>query len=160
MTIDKNQEVINFLVDCPAIRNNPLYFNFVNAKDNNKQFITVANDRNIQQPYIDGSVLKQYTFTIIDFKSVTFDPIVKTVGYVNENVEDMLDVQSIIDWITAQNEAKNYPDFGEYCFIDDMRATTENPALNSVDVSLTPALARYSITIRIEYLDKTKVLWK
>lgn len=157
--MDKNQVIIDYLIQCPQIKNNPLFFNFATIKDNNKQLVTVANDRAVSKPYIDGSVLRQYTFTIIDYKSVIYQAIVKQPGYSNENVEDMLDVQSIIDWITEQNELRNYPDFGEGYFIEDIKALTDTPNLNGVDTSVQPAMAKYSISIQIDYLDLTKKLW-
>lgn len=157
--VDKNQAVLDFLITCPSILNSPLYFNFINAKNNNNQFVTVANDVYTQQPYIDGSVYKQYTFTIIAFKSVSYNPLVKQTGYTDENVDDMAQVQALIDWVNEQDEQYNYPDFGANCFIDSMTALSDNPNLNSVDTTLTPALAKYSISIRIDYLDNTKKLW-
>ena len=157
--IDKNQAVLNFLITCPLIQNSPLYFNFVNAKNNNNQFVTVGNDIYEQQSYIDGTIDKTYTFTLISFKSMSYNPMVKQQGYQDENVDDMADVQSLIDWVNEQNELKNYPDFGEECIIDNMQALTDNPNLNSVDTTITPALAKYSVTIRINYLDNSKRLW-
>lgn len=159
MTIDKNQAVIDWLTQCPAISTNPLFFNFINAKDDNKQIITLSNDKSIQRPYIDGSVLKRYTFSLIDFKTSTTNAIVKMAGYVNENVDEMLQVQDIIDWINEQADNANYPDFGENCIIENLETLTDNPNLNGIDTSVTPALARYSVTIRITYLDITKVIW-
>ena len=157
--IDKNKAVIDFLITCPAIQNSPLYFNFINAKSDNKQFVTTANDVAAQESYIDGSVEKTYTFTIIDFKSMSYNPIVKQAGYVDENIDDMYQVQELINWVNEQNELKNYPDFGSKCIIDKMEVVTESPDLNSVDATVTPALARYSITIAIEYLDISKQIW-
>ena len=165
---DKNQAVIDFLLTCPTISSNPLYFNFLNAKDNNKQIITQTNDRILDKTFIDGSVLKRYTFTIIDFRSVTFEAIPRNTiipgtteytEYQSENVEEMEDVQGILNWVNEQADARNYPNFGEDCVVDDMRTTSENPSLNGVDTSVTPALAKYSISIQIDYLDKTKVIW-
>ena len=158
--IDKNQAIIDFLITCPSILNSPLYFNFVNAKNDNKQLVTVANDVYSQTPFIDGSVSKTYTFTIIDFKSMSYNPIVKQSGYIDENVDEMNQVQALINWVTEQNDLKNYPNFGDDCIIDDMVALSDNPSLNSVDTTLTPALAKYSITIRIDYLDISKRVWK
>jgi len=157
--MDKNQATIDWLITCPQIQNSPLYFNFISAKDDNKQIITLANDKAIYSRYIDGSVLKRYTFTVIDFKSIAYRAIVKQDGYSDENVEDMMDVQSIIDWIDTQADIHNYPDFGQNCIIQDIHTTTENPDLNGVDTSLTPALAKYSFTIQIDYLDNSKVIW-
>lgn len=166
---DKNQAVIDFLLTCPKINSNPVFFNFLNAKDNNKQIITQTNDRALDKQYVDGSVLRRYTFTIIDFRSVTFEPIPKNTiipgtttytDYTSENVDEMLDVQGILDWVETQSEARNYPDFGTDCEIDNMKTTSTNPSLNGVDTSVTPALAKYSIGIQIDYLDKSKAIWK
>ena len=164
---DKNQAVIDFLMTCPVIRANLLYFNFLNAKDKSKQIITVDTPKN--QAYIDGSVPKQYMFSIVDFQSVTYQPIpINTVvpgttemtQYVSENVTDMQLVQGILDWVNEQNDLQNYPDFGKDCQIDEMKTTTNIPRLNGVDTQVTPALAKYSITIQIDYLDMSKMLWK
>lgn len=64
--MDKNQAVIDFLLKCPQIKENPLFFNFAEAKDNNKQIVTIANDKSVNKGFVDGSVLRRYTFTIID----------------------------------------------------------------------------------------------
>ena len=159
MTIDKNQAVINFLLQCPTIANNPTFFNFLNAKDNDKQIITQANDTSLNRNYVDGSILKRFTFSIIDFRSVAYQPLPKVAGYTSENVEEMFDVQGIIDWVNAQADAENYPDFGPLCKIDAMKTTSENPNLNGVDTSVTPALAKYSMSIQIDYIDTTKAIW-
>lgn len=156
-SVDKNQAVIDFLLTCPAIRDSYLYFNFTQADDNNKQILTLANEKSINRQYIDGTVNKQYTFTLIDFKAVTPKPIVE--GRVDENVDDMVQVQEIIDWVTEQADLGNYPDFGTNCIIEDMRALTDNPNLNGIDSNIAPALAKYSVSIQIDYLDTSKKLW-
>lgn len=159
--VDKNKAVIEYLLTCPSIADNKIFFNHIQAEDNTKDIITIANDRAIHQPYIDGSVLKRYAFTIQDFRSITPNPLAFMPGeppvlYNNENVEDMLDVQGIIDWITEQNDNRNYPDFGSDCVIDEVTTTTENPNLNGIDSNVTPALGKYSVTVQINYLDNSK----
>lgn len=158
--MDKNQAVVNYLSTCPVIANNPLFFNFAQAEDNNKQLVVVATDKKVERPYIDGSVLKKYTFTIIDYRSVIYQAVVKQAGYPNENMEELLDVQSIIDWISEQNDNYNFPDFGEDCIVDEIMALTDTPRLNGVDKSASPALAKYSVSIQILYLDTSKRIWK
>lgn len=157
--MDKNEAVIQYLLQCDQIQNNPLFFNFLDAKDDNKQFITVANDKRLNKTYIDGSVLRRYTFTIVDFRSVTYQAMVKTAGYPNENFEEFLDVQGIVDWIEEQNDNRNYPNFGTDCIIEEIRTLTDNPVLNGVDSNITPPLAKYSISIQIDYLDISKKLF-
>lgn len=158
--VDKNQAVIDYMLQCPQINENALYFNFGEAKDNNKQIITQGNDKAMNKPYIDGSVLKRYTFTLLDFRSIAALAVPEGFAYTSENVEEILDVQSIIDWIAEQEKLRNYPNFGEDCVIEEIKAITDNPNLNGIDTSVSPALARYSISIQIQYLDTTNQVWK
>lgn len=164
--MDKNQAVIDFMLTCPTIRDNPLFFNAIKAQDENKEIVTIANDRIIDRKFIDGSVLKRYSFSIIDFRSISFNPVPKntvypgtTTDYTHENVEDMDEVQKIIDWVEQQQDSHNYPDFGSDCVIDGMITTSDIPNLNGIDMGATPALAKYSVTIQIEYLDNSKRIY-
>lgn len=157
--IDKNQAVIDYLIQCPQILNSPLYFNFINAKDGTNQFLTVGSDRYSNKPFIDGSVEKIYTFTIITFKSTADIAIVKMEGFPNENLSDMSDIQTLIDWVKEQNDIHNYPDFGEYCNIDSIIPTTDNPNFDGIDEQVSPPLAVYSISIEIRYIDNSKKIW-
>lgn len=158
--MDKNQAIIDFMITCPEVQNNPLFFNFIHGKEDNKQIITLANEKILNRTYINGDILKQYTFTLIDFKSVTYNAIVKEPGYPDDNVDDMASVQDIIDWVAEQNEIRNYPNFGSDCMIEEMRVLTDNPNLNGVDTNTSPPLAKYSMSIQIDYIDKSKRLWK
>lgn len=151
--VDKTQATIEYLLTCEGIQNSSLYFNFVNASDEDKQFATTGNEKVLHQPFIDGSVMKRFTFTIIDYRSVAYQELPKLFIGTNENLEEYLDVQTIIDWITEQNKLKNFPDFGDECIIDSIATTTDNPNLNGVDTNVKPALAKYSISIQIDYLD-------
>ena len=160
MSIDKNQAVINYLIQCPQILNSPLYFNFINAKNDSNQFVTLTNDQYANTPYIDGSVMKIYTFTIITYKSAADVAVVKLDGYPNENVSDMSDIQALIDWVKEQEDIHNYPDFGDDCIIDEIYPTTDNPSFDGIDEQVTPPLAVYSISIQIRYLDTSKKIWR
>lgn len=158
--MDKNQAIIDYLITCPKIQDNPLYFNFIHGNEDDKQIITMSNEKTIDRPYVDGSVLKRFTFTIIDFKSVAYRAVVKDGAHVDENVEDILQVQDIIDWIEEQNEIRNFPNFGEDCIVESISTTANNPNLNGVDSNVSPALAKYSISIQVNYIDVSKMLWK
>lgn len=159
MAVDKNQAIIDFLMNCPQIRDNPTYFNFTEAEDNNKGIITVSTDNNLDKRFIDGSIMKRFTFSIIDFKSVVYQALPVSPGLSSENVEDMFEVQAIIDWIQEQVENRNFPDFGEKSVVDSMKTTTETPNLNGVDTNTKPHLAKYGISILIDYLDTSKCIW-
>lgn len=160
MVNNKHQAVIDYLVTCPAIQDSPLFFNFINAQDGTNQFLTVSNDEYTSTKYIDGSVQKIYTFTILTFKSVNDIEIVQIPGYKNENLSDMEDVQALIDWIQEQEEIHNYPDFGESCIVESIKTTTEEPNFDGIDEQVEPNLAVYSTSIQISYLDISKQLWR
>lgn len=160
MNVDKNKAVVDFLITCPQIYNSPLYFNFINASDSTKQIMTIANDYYTSKPYVDGSVSKLYSFTLVEFKSVSDMPIVKLSGYDSENIEDISEVQQLIDWIAEQEELHNYPNFGENCIVERMRSTKDTPNLEGVNTDVTPPLAMYSVTIEIEYTDYSKTIWR
>lgn len=159
-SVDKNQAVIDYIIQCPNIRNSPLYFNFINAEDGNNQFVTKSSDIYTNRRYVDGSVLKIYSFTLITFKSVTDLAIVKAEGYPNENVSDMSDIQTLMDWITEQADLENYPDFGEDCIIESIQVMSDNPNFDGINDEVSPPLAVYSMTIEITYLDISKRLWR
>ena len=94
--IDKNQAVIKYLACCPQIKDNPLYFNFINAEDNSGQIVTNSNDSSLNRRYVDGSVLRRFTFTVIVFKSIAPSELVRLPEFSNENISDILDIQGII----------------------------------------------------------------
>jgi hypothetical protein len=155
---DKNTATINFLATYPDIQTSPLFVNFINAEDNNIQFLTASNDKTLNKPFIDGSVMKRYTFSLVITKSITDMAIPKDVMS-NENIDDIAEIQALMDWINEQGENQIYPDFGEECIIEEMHTTSENPSLDGINTEVTPALALYSMEIRIDYIDYTKVIW-
>lgn len=177
--IDKNQAIIDYLVQCPQILNSPIYFNLIDAQDNNIQIITTSEDKTMTKPFIDGSVAKRYTFNLIVFKSISDLAIVKDVEqnviqvvgsestststspseyYPNENVDDLAEAQALIDWIDEQNDLRNFPNFGDKCFIDDIMTTTDTPRFDGINTELSPPLAMYSISIVVNYIDKSKMI--
>ncbi len=161
--VDKNQAVIDYLNTCDYVKYNPLFFNFGNAHNNNAQVVIQSNDKATDTSFIDGSVLRKFTFNLLIYKSITYNPAVVQpsllIDPVNENVGDMADVQAVLDWVTLQNKLHNFPDFGEDNPVESIEALTTNPAMNGVNASTTPPLATYNISIRIEYIDKTDSIW-
>lgn len=157
--VDKNQAVIDFLLTCPAIQESPLFFNFTEAESESKQIVTEGNDTRLNRTYLNGDILKRYTFTIIDYRSVAYQALINIQGYTNENVEEMLDCQGIIDWVNEQEDIRNYPNFGDSCDVEEIKALTLNPRLNGVQNSGSLNLAKYSIAIQIDYIDKSKRIW-
>ena len=44
--MDKNQAIIDYLITCPKIQDNPLYFNFIHGNEDDKQILSDLNPRN------------------------------------------------------------------------------------------------------------------
>lgn len=155
--MDKNEAVIEFLLTCPTIQENPLFFNFADIEAGSNHVATQTDT--IKKRYIDGSVLKTYTFTIACYKAVSHNAIVGTSSFGDENMENMAIVQDILDWINEQADNRVYPNFGTDYIVEDMATLSVDPDLDGIDTSVNPPLARYSIGVKIEYLDNTKILW-
>lgn len=158
--VDKNKAVVAFLLNCPYIKDNPVFYNFGKVASENKQIVTLANDARTNVPYIDGSVRKRYTFTLIDYKSIVDRAILQREGVSDENLDNAFEAQQIVDWVNEQSDLRNYPNFGTDCVIDDMVVGTDQPNITGIDRAVTPTLAKYSISIRIDYIDYSKAIWK
>lgn len=161
MNVDKNKAIIDYILTCPQVRDSAaLYFNFINAKNDTTQIVTNSNDVYNNRTYIDGSVARRYTFTLITFRSVSENPVVVSLqDYSNENVVDLDTIQGLIDWIREQNDLHNFPDFGDTCDIQSIETTTDSPNLDGINSEVTPMLAMYSITIQVDYIDTSKKIW-
>ena len=159
MSVDKHQAVIDYLCQCEKIQNSPLYFNLINAENDTIQIITTSQDTTYDKPFIDGSIPKKYTFNLVMFKSITDLAIVTLDNYSNENVDDLADVQTLIDWVQEQETVHNYPDFGADCVMESIETTTDEPRFDGVNTTLNPPLAMYTISVVINYTDTKKVIW-
>lgn len=158
--VDKHQAMLEYLNTCPYVKDNPLFFNFGEVKENNTQFITTSNSETYGSTYIDGSMQKYYVFTLLTFKTISYNAVVRTGDKKDENLLEMTEFQEVIDWITEQRELLNYPDFGTDCLVDDIKCLSANPVVADVDSSIEPAIATYTITIQVDYIDNTKKIWK
>lgn len=156
--VDKNKATLDFLASYNDMHSSPIFVNFINAKDDDVQFLTSSNDKKLNRTYIDGSVRKQYIFSLVITKSITDMAIAKDL-MTNENVDDMAELQKFMDWVNEQGELLNFPNFGADCDIEEMHTVAENPELTGINTEVAPALALYSIEIRIDYIDYSKTLW-
>lgn len=149
--------MIKFLLDCPTILENPLFFNFADEENGNNHFITEKDV--IKRRFVDGSVLKQYTFSIANYSSISHTAILNGDEIVDENIENMAKVQEILDWVNEQAEKQNFPDFGPDCIVDDMSTVSADPDIDGIDTSVNPPIARYSVGVKLMYLDNSKRIW-
>lgn len=158
MDVDKNKAVLDFIATYDGLEKSPIFVNFMRANDDDVQFLTDSNDKALNKKFVDGSVMKRYTFSLMITKSVTDMAIAKDI-LTNENIDDIADLQKFMDWVNEQGELYNFPNFGADCEIEEMHTVAENPDLTGINTEVTPALALYSIEIRIDYIDYSKVIW-
>ena len=149
----KNQIVLDYLRQCPGIER--LYFEYGERHGDAVHLMTSSVETATRSEYIDGSQPKRLDYSMVWHKALEYMPVMTEPGKTDPAVAELDDVQSIIDWINAQDRAHNYPDFGENCPVDNMRCLHDVPQLVGIDTRYNPPLARYTFTVRIEYTDMT-----
>ena len=169
-TVDVNKCILEYIYECPVVAENPMYFCVAEEQDNSNQILPSREQPRDAIEFVDGTVERTYRAEILMYKSVAFNPIVteetsegKRIPsdvYLNENMEDMVDGQTLIDWIKEQNDNRHFPNLGEWCIIESVETTSNRPILNGINPELDPPLAQYSVGLNIKYLDTSKQLWK
>lgn len=166
--VSMNKQILEYIYECPVVAENPMYFCVAEERNNNNQMVVSSETPIDVIEFIDGTVERTYKAEILMYKSVAYNPIVtdeeggKVVPselYLNENLEDMQDGQTLIDWIDEQNENRHFPNFGEKCIIESVKTSSSRPVLNGINPELEPPLAQYSVGLEIKYLDISKQLW-
>jgi len=167
--VDLNKSILDYIYECPVVEANPMYFCVAEERNNSNQLVVGREQPRDVIEYVDGSVERTYRADILMYKSVAYNPIVTEEDsdgnrvpsdlYPNENIEDIIDGQTLIDWIKEQNENRHFPNFGEGCIIDSVKTTSDRPILNGVNTDLEAPLAQYSVGLEIKYLDISKQIW-
>lgn len=150
---NKNQIVLEYLKQCPGIKH--LFFEYGERSDDAIHLLTSSVEKATRTEYIDGSQPKRLDYTIVWHKALSYMPVMSEPGTPDPAVAELDDVQSIIEWINAQERAHNYPEFGINCPVDRVHCLNDVPQLAGIDTRYNPPLARYSFTVRFEYIDMT-----
>ena len=158
MTSSRYEEMLRFLKQCPAMQG-VINFQAADAHGNTIQVLTEAADIQNERRFIDGSVEKRFDFTVAFYKPVTHSGYVLDRGSANLNLEGLLDIQALIDWLEEQNDKRNFPNFGEKKRVESVRSLNTEPALAWIDGEhYSPPLAKYTVTVRVEYMDFTRAI--
>lgn len=121
-----------------------LGFNFSSESNDSISLITNYSDKVVKE-FVTGKVQKQYGFTIIIVKSYSSEED-------DLNLEAMNFAQEFMDWLDAQNEKRDFPDFGEKCTVEKIENLQNMPNLAGVNAQ--EGLARYMIQARIVYTER------
>lgn len=150
--MDYTSPFIKWLLQSEYIKNNKLFLNTVQAQESNIQIVTQQISRNEDKRFVDGSVLHKVRFTIFDFKSISFNQLIKNMLDSNENISDLLEVGNINDFISDMDAKGNYPDFGRGYEVQSIYCEYSTPSTPTIDNNL----ARYSIPVVCEVLEDGK----
>lgn len=141
---------VNWLLRSDYIKSNKVFLNAVEAKDNNVQIIIQQIAENQVKRYVDGSKSYPITFSINNFKSVSYNQLVKTMLEGNENIADILDVSKIIEFVKEMEDKSDYPDFGENITVEKVYCQYNTPPTPAIDSGFSPSLAKFTIPIVFE----------
>lgn len=155
----RNEIMLEYLMGCEAIKQ--LYFEYGEMRSGALQMSTMSTETAAQSAYVDGSRPRQLDYSLVWYKPIAITPVRNpATGQYNPTVAELDDVQGIIEWIEAQNDAHELPDFGEGYVVDAVRCLQDVPRLLGIDTSYSPAMARYSFTVRVEFVDFTRCKYR
>lgn len=141
---------IKWLLQSEYIKNNKLFLNAIEAEDSNLQIVTQQIADNQIKKYVDGSKSYPVTFSINNYKSISYNQVVKTMLEGNENINDMLDVTKIIGFVKEMDEKGNYPLFADNITVEKAYCQYKTPSTPAIDSGVSPALAKFTIPIVFE----------
>lgn len=72
----------------------------------------------------------------------------------NENVEELLDVQKICDYIDESELNGVYPDYGNNITVELIEAVYKSPSTPAIDTNGQNPLAKYQIPIAVSVYEK------
>lgn len=140
--VSKHEAVREYFSDkIQELTSSALGFNY-SPDTESVAIIPQYSDRNVRD-YINGDRQRQYSFSFIIVRPYSSDPLDVL------NTEAMELGQAFMDWIEQQDEAGDYPDFGEGCEVERMEVLQNMPNLASVNAK--EGIARYMIQGRIIY---------
>ncbi|MBQ9428615.1 MAG: hypothetical protein IJU41_03615 [Clostridia bacterium] len=141
---DFNKSIKNWLLKCPEIKADKLFFNFLSAGAENQSFQIVENTTVSED--ICGNEIGRYTFAVIDFRTLSASPVFRT----EIDFDRMADCAGITEWLNAQIRAKNYPTAPAGMVIQRMSAPPA-PSFAGADRNEGMNLAKYMIQVTIDY---------
>lgn len=138
---NKHQAMIDYMEQCAEVAD--LFFNFSTSENGDTVIAPTASDYVVQE-YIDKSALKWYDFSIIQFQPLSTEPNDDT------NTAVIFDVETVMQWIIDQEDAENYPDFGDKCEVQEISVLQDMPTTAGIDQQG----AKYMFSCRVEYLER------
>ena len=118
-----------------------LFFNFSGTEDSDTAIATSGDSA--LETYIDGSQRRRYSFELIRYLPVTFEP--NDTG----NIDMLEDVEAIVEWVRTQAAQGNLPALPDGCTAEDIMVLDEYAGYTA------PAdenIAKYMIPFAMDYM--------
>lgn len=141
---------ITWLLKSPYIKKNKLFLNAIHAQDGNIQIITQQVAENQIKRFVDGSKEYPLTFSIVQFKSASYNPLVKTKLSADENLSDIIDINKIIEFVKEMDTKGDYPEFSDNITVQRAYCQYNTPPTPAFDGSLSPVLSKFIIPVVFE----------
>ena len=138
---NRNQALQEWLAQSPYVTD--LYFNFAPAEEGVTSVASISGETVLRR-YLGGWAVKQYDFGVVQYKPINAD-----VPNNSDNAEEMYNVDLLMEWIKAQDQAKNYPAFTG-CTVQRVEVLNNMPVVTGQD----DEVARYMCQCRVTYLEK------
>ena len=139
---NKHQAVWDWLYQNEDI--SALFFNFSTTEDGDTTIAPIVSDNAIKT-FIDGTEIKQYDFSIIQYRQFNAQ-----VPNSNENVSVIFDTENLMAWVKEQNKLRNFPVFPENCTITRIIVLQDMPQATGINETD----AQYMFSVRIEYIER------
>lgn len=140
VNIDK--KLLEWAQECDALTDTPL-LNWLGANDGECAIVPIPADA--EPGFISG-----------DVKEVTYDFMFQVMFQLSEttddvNTDNMFTLRGWQDWIEEQEEAGNYPDFGDGYSCYELQNLSNMPQLAEVYES---GMAKFQFPVRLKYLEE------
>lgn len=139
--MSKNEAMVEYLKQYPGLQSF-LHFNAITAQTGNTCVQTVYGDA-WEKRQLRGHGIKRYDFALVSM--VPQDP-----GTSNANVEQMDNAHAFMDWIEAQNKARNFPNFNG-CQVLSIENLQNMP--NQAGVNASGSVAKLMCQCRVRYYE-------
>ena len=143
-TGERNKAVYEYLQNYPQLHS-WLYFNTILNAPGNASMLT-GNDVAITE-FVDGSSIRNYIFSVAFMREYDSD------GTSDINVDAMEEAGNFAEWIEEQDNAGNFPVFGENEAVEWIRV---NDTVPNMAVDQESGVARYTLNVVISYLTAGK----
>ena len=139
--VNKHNVMFEYMQQCPQVKD--LFFNFSENKNGGTVLSPISSEY-VVETYIDGTTLRWYDFTVMQYLNVSVEP--NSV----ENINTVFEAEKVMEWINAQDAAKNYPDFGDHCSIIGLSVLQNTPTITGQNLRA----AKFMFSCRVEYHER------